>query len=84
MKPVQFKGQTGILAKDQPQYQPLPYRLVEETCVPYGDYRFVTCWRLSFWQRLRILFSGHIWLGQLTFGRGFQPQLPGLKQSDVI
>jgi len=55
MKPVPFKQQNTVYAEGQPEYQPLPaYR------DRYGE--AVTCWQLTWWERLRLLFSGHLWL----------------------
>ncbi len=37
--------------------------------------RVICCWRLSVWDRLRLLFTGHIWHHVLTFNSALQPQL---------
>ena len=71
MKPIEFEGQTNILAKDQPEYQPLPIAI----CV---NGEAISCWKLSLWERIRLLFTGKLWLMQLTFGDRFQPQLPSI------
>jgi hypothetical protein len=62
-----------ILAKDQPQYTPLPI-----VRVVYGDgtISVISRYRLSLRERLRLLFSGSIWWEQMTFGAALQPQLP--------
>lgn len=68
MKPIEFPEQNIVLGKDQPQYQPLPaYR---------GDDQVITCWQLSLRDRIKLLFTGKLWLRQLAFDRPFQPQLP--------
>jgi hypothetical protein len=68
MKPIDFPEVTVTWAKDQPPYLPLPaYTDDEQT---------ITCWRLTFWERLRIALSGKLWLMQLNFGRPLQPQKP--------
>jgi hypothetical protein len=55
-----------VYAKDQPQYIPLPaYR--------YDDGTVVTRWRLSWRERLAVLFGGSIWLTLLTFNKPLQP-----------
>ncbi len=69
MKPVEFPQCNAVLAKDQPEYQPLPVYRDEFGLV-------VSCWRLTFWERFKLLFRGRMWLMQLTFGRPLQPQLP--------
>lgn len=67
MKPVDFPGSNRVFAKDQPEYMPLP-AFVDENGVA------VTCWRPTWRERLRILFTGQIWVGQLTFNNPLQPQ----------
>jgi hypothetical protein len=53
-------------AEDQPEYLPLPaYRRPDGTVV----IRF----RLSWSERLRILFTGNLWLSVLTFNGPLQP-----------
>jgi len=55
-----------VYAKDQPEYSPLPvYR--------FDDGTVVSRWRCSFWERVRILWSGDVWLWQKTFNRPLQP-----------
>ena len=60
-----------VLAKDQPQYLPLPVAHLE-----YGDgtRSMISCYRLTWRERFRILFSGKVWWEQLTFGEALQPQ----------
>lgn len=70
MKPVEFFQQTAVLAKDQPEYQPLP--------VWQDDDHTLSCWTFTFWERVRILFGNPLWLLQMNFGRPLQPQLPTL------
>lgn len=70
MKPIQFPDVNNVYAKDQPQYLPLPvhYDILDSQ-------RTVTsCWRMTFWQRLKTLWTGCIWVQQMTFGSPLQPQ----------
>jgi hypothetical protein len=60
-----FEGKEIVIAKDQPQYTPLPAIIAK----PY----VFTRWRLSWRERLRILFSGNLWLVLMTFGKPLQP-----------
>lgn len=69
MSPVEFPEQTTVFAKDQPEYQPLPAH-----CAPDGT--VVSCWRLTRRERIKLLFTGRLWLLQLTFGAALQPQSP--------
>jgi hypothetical protein len=60
-----------VLAKDQPQYHPLP---VAHICYTDGVEAMISCYRLTLLERLRILLSGKVWWEQLTFGQPLQPQ----------
>lgn len=71
MKPIEFKEQNVVFAKNQPPYRPLPaYRDNEQ-----GG-RIFHCWKLTFKERIKILFTGILWINVLTFGRPPQPILP--------
>ena len=73
MTPVSFPEQNTVYAKNQPQYLPLPTHRVGD---PEGT--VVSCWGLSLRERLRLLFTGRLWLQTLTFDHPLQPQLPGV------
>lgn len=68
MHPIDFPEQNSVLAKDQPEYQPLPAHRTD-------DGEVISCWSLSWRERLRVLWTGRLWLRQLTFGELMQPQL---------
>ena len=72
MKPIEFKEQTAIIAKDQPQYLPLPAHFFAG-----AEGRIAFCWQLSWGERLKLLFTGQLWQQSLTFGEPLQPQLVG-------
>ena len=44
----------------------------------------VTCYKLNVWERLKVLFTGKIWLGQMTFGSALQPQLPTVHKEILV
>ena len=68
MKLIEFPEQTCVIAKDQPQYMPMPAHIDPQTKV-------ITClWKLSWRERLDILFNGQVWQRILTFGDPVQPQ----------
>lgn len=69
MKPIEFKEQNCVFAKDQPEYLPLPCHKTEGGMV-------ISCWKLSVWERFKILFTGKLWMIVLTFHKPLQPQLP--------
>ena len=56
LKPRKFKEMNVTLAEAQPEYQPLP------VYVRKPDPLVISCWHVSFVQRLLLLFTGRIWL----------------------
>lgn len=69
MELEKFEGHNVIIASNQPPYKPMPaYR--------FGDDSGTTliCWKLGFWERLNILWTGRIWHFILTFDQPMQPQ----------
>ena len=71
MNPIEFKEQNKIYAKDQPQYLPLP---VYEDNEQGG--RVFHCWKLTFKERIKLLFTGKLWINVLNFGEPLQPIKP--------
>lgn len=68
---VHFRGENVVMAKDQPEYRPMPaYRDLFSR-----EGRLTCCWQLTLRERLRVLFSGRIWHTILTFNQTLQPQL---------
>jgi len=83
MKPVAFKGHNVTYAKDQREYIPLPgLRKGEYNENPEGA--FVTCWKPTFWDRLRILFGGNFWIETWTFWKNLQPLKVTTRKSKVV
>lgn len=64
MKPVEFPDQNIVWGGDG--YLPL-HAFV-------NDERTISCWSLTVRERLRLLWSGRLWLHQLNFGAPLQPQ----------
>lgn len=69
MRPIEFPEQNCVYAKDQPEYQPLPAHKTDDGMV-------VSCWALTWRERLQVLFSGKVWWSVLTFNQRLQPQMP--------
>lgn len=65
-----------IFAKDQPEYLPLP-------AVVTDDGQVITRWRLTWRERLRVLWTGDLFLHQLTFGDRLQPQRPDVRPIEL-
>lgn len=66
MLPVAFPGVNATYAKDQPEYIPLPVFKRHDGLV-------LSCWRMSWRERLRVLLTGRVWVGALTFHKPLQP-----------
>lgn len=79
MKPITFKEVNKIYAKDQPEYFPLP---VFESDAQGGEVTF--CSYLTFKERLKVLFTGKIWVSLLTFGKPLTPSFLTINKKDVI
>ena len=68
MKPVKFKQCNVIYAENQPEYQPLPaYKNKSDL----GE--VVNCWEISFIERLKVLFTGKVYVSLLSFNRPLTP-----------
>lgn len=79
MRPKNFKEANVIFAKDQPEYGQLPaFRNDSQS----GE--VVTCWQLSFKDRLQVLFKGEIWLNMLTFNRPLTPVSLTTKKPEIV
>ncbi len=80
MKPIEFPEQNVVFAKDQPEYMPLP-AFVDRSS-PRGE--VVSCWKLSFRERLRLLFSGRLWVCLLSFNGPLTPSFFTTKKEEVL
>lgn len=79
MKPIEFKEQNVVFAKDQPEYQPLPALRYDN---PQGE--VVSCWGLTFRERLRVLFTGKIWVSLWSFKNPLTPSYLTTKKKELI
>jgi len=79
MKPIEFPEQNVVFAKDQPEYLPLP---ALNTQNEMGE--VISCWHLSFKERLMILFTGKLWVSLASFGKPLTPSFFTVKKSDLI
>ncbi len=71
MKPVEFKEMNTVFAKNQKPYLPLPAYQDKEQ----GG-RIFHCWQLSCGERIKILFTGKLWINVLNFWKTPQPIKP--------
>jgi hypothetical protein len=79
MKPIEFKYQNVVFAKDQPEYQPLPALRIEG---PEGH--VISCWRMSFKERVKVLFTGVVWLNLMSFNKPLTPSLLTTNRKEVF
>lgn len=79
MKPVKFKEQNCTFAKNQPEYLPLPAHKIDE---PEG--RIISCWKLSFIERIRLLINGRLWVSLMSFNKRLTPSYFTTKKSDLF
>lgn len=79
MKPIEFKEQNVVYAKDQPQYQPLPAHKNKE-----GMGEVISCWKLTFWERVKLLFTGKLWVSLCMFGKPLTPSFFTVNKYDVF
>ena len=81
MKPIEFNNQNVVFAGDQDEYNNLP-------AFKGPDGEAISCWRLSFFERLWVLFSGKIWLRTMTFNGPLQPVMIQLgdpwKETEIV
>lgn len=74
MKPIEFEGQTHIIAKEQKEFLPLPVAIEGNCCT--------TCWELNEEELQELIKTKKLWLHQFNFGQKIQPQLPSVKRED--
>lgn len=79
MIPIKFPESNVIFAANQPEYQPLPAWKNEG-----GMGEVVSCWKLSFKERITILFTGKLWVSLCAFGKPLTPSYFSTKKTDVL
>ena len=79
MKLIEFDEQTIVIAKDQPEYNPLPaYRFKDDL-----QGRIVCVWELTLRERIKLLITGKVWHQILTFNHALQPQLLTIEKPEM-
>jgi hypothetical protein len=74
--PAEFPGQTYVIAKDQPEYLPLPAHIAP-------DGRITCCWQLTWKERIELMVSGRLWHQILTFRTPLQPQILATRKPEL-
>ena len=55
-----------VIAEDQPPYEPLSAVIVDPATI-------LTRWKLTWWERIVVLFRGNVYLYVMTFSKPLQP-----------
>jgi hypothetical protein len=79
MQPKKFEGVNITYAENQSEYTPLP---AFKNQSPQGE--VISCWSLSWKERLRILFKGEIWVAMMTFNKPLTPIYVTTKKDEVL
>lgn len=78
MIPVEFKEQNVVYGKDQDGYEGLPALHIQETG------QVISCWKLSWKDFFKILFTRKVWLCELTFNMPLQPVLMTVNKNELF
>ena len=70
VNPIAFPQQTTVWAKNQPPYLPLPAYT--------NDRETITCWQLTWRERIAVFLLGRLWLRQINLGQPLQAQAPSI------
>lgn len=79
MKPIEFKEQNTVYGKGQENYNQLPAHLNTSY---QGE--VTTCWKLSLKERLKLLFTGRVYLCLITFNKPISPSNMSVNKKDFI
>ena len=68
MKPIKTKDTNVTYAENQPEYLPLPVHKTDDGIV-------TSCWKAGLLERIKIAWTGKIFVKQMTFNKPLQPIL---------
>lgn len=77
MKPIKFKEANVAYGEGQENLLPLP-------ALKFDDGEVVSCWKLTFKEALRLLFTRKVWLCVATFNRPLQPTFMSTEKKDLF
>lgn len=86
MKPVEFPEHNVKIAESQKEYRTLPAYSDDTT----DQRHMICCWKLSFRERIKLLFTGKLWLSVMRFRdhhgvtNPLQPLLPSVHKWDLL
>lgn len=79
MNPVEFKEQNVVYGTEEPEYLPLPALKFPS---PKGE--VISCWRLTFLERIKILFTGRIWQSLYSFNQPLTPSRLSVNKNEMF
>ena len=68
-----------IRAKDQDEYLTLPAYVADDEYTT-----MITCQCLNLWERIKVLFTGKIWVIEMTFGKPITPRHMNVNKWDIL
>lgn len=77
MKAKPFKHQNVVFAEDQPEYKQLPALRLKT-----NEGQVIFCMGLSFWERMRVLILGEVWVTILSFNKALSPSFISTNKKD--
>ena len=80
MKAIKFPEANLVYAKNQKEY--LELHVYKDPKNKKGI--AISCWKLSFMDIIRIIFSGKLWMSSMTFNKPFIPVAMTTKKSEVL
>jgi len=80
MEPIEFPEVNKRFAEKQDEYRTLPVHLDDTV----SHFPAISCWELSFGERMKLLFTGKLWFSQWTYGNDLQPQLPTVNKWELL
>lgn len=79
MKPIKFKEANVVFYKDKPGYMPM-YAFKTSDAEGY----IVSCWNLSISERIRVLFTGKIWINSMMYHNPITAIFMSTKKSQIF
>lgn len=79
MTPEDFKESNVVFGKEQKEYLSLPAFINNSK-----EGEAVICWKLSFWERIKLLFSKRIWMMICTFNKPIMPMYMSVNKNDMF
>lgn len=78
MKPIKFKHQNITFAENQLEYMPLPALKIDSQ-----NGEVVSCWKMTFIERVKVLITGKVWVSLLTFNKPLTPSYLAVNRKEV-